>query len=77
MYSVFSNDNILSRLFDFMLQCVVSSLVCLILNRFANSLKQQSADRHVSLLGHIMLIPSQPVFALSPERCVVSEEAKI
>ena len=29
----------------------------------ANSLKQQSVDRHVSRLGHIILIPSQPVFA--------------
>jgi len=32
----------------------------------ANSLKQQSADRHVDLLGHIILIPSQQVFAFSP-----------
>jgi hypothetical protein len=32
----------------------------------ARSLKQQSADRHVAPLGHIILIPSQPVFALSP-----------
>ena len=32
----------------------------------ASSLKQQSADRHVTPLGHIILIPSQPVFALSP-----------
>ena len=31
----------------------------------ARSLKQQSAGRHVAPLGHI-LIPSQPVFALSP-----------
>jgi len=30
------------------------------------SLKQQSADRHAVPLGHIILIPSQPVFALSP-----------
>jgi len=30
------------------------------------SLKQQSAGRHVFPLGHIILIPSQPVFALSP-----------
>jgi len=29
-------------------------------------LKQQSADRHVALLGHIILIPDQLVFALSP-----------
>ena len=32
----------------------------------ASSLKQQSADRYLSPLGHIMPIPSQPVFALSP-----------
>jgi len=31
----------------------------------ARSLKQQSADRDVALLGPIILIPSQPVFALS------------
>ena len=29
----------------------------------ACSLKQQSAARHVPPLGHIILIPSQPVFA--------------
>jgi len=32
----------------------------------ASSLKQQSAGRHVAPLRHIILIPSQPVFALSP-----------
>ena len=32
----------------------------------ANSLNQQSADKYVASLGHINLIPSQPVFALSP-----------
>ena len=32
----------------------------------ASSLKQQSGDRHVAPLGHIILILSQPVFALSP-----------
>ena len=31
-----------------------------------SSLKQHSAGRHVAPLGHIILIPSQPVFALSP-----------
>ena len=30
------------------------------------SLKQQSAGRHVSILGHIILITSHTVFALSP-----------
>ena len=32
----------------------------------ASSLKQQSMGRHVAPPGHIILIPSQPVFALSP-----------
>jgi len=32
----------------------------------ASSLKQHSADRHVAPLGHIILISSQPVFALTP-----------
>jgi hypothetical protein len=32
----------------------------------ASSLKQQSAGRHVAPLEHIILIPSQPVFVLSP-----------
>jgi hypothetical protein len=32
----------------------------------ASSLKQQYADRHVAPLGHIILIPSQLVFALTP-----------
>ena len=31
----------------------------------ASSLTQQSADRHAAPLGHIILIPSQPVFAHS------------
>jgi hypothetical protein len=32
----------------------------------ASSLKQQSVDRHVDPLRHIILILSQPVFAHSP-----------
>jgi hypothetical protein len=32
----------------------------------SSSLKQQSAGKHVAPLGHIILIPSQPVFVLSP-----------
>jgi hypothetical protein len=32
----------------------------------ASSLTQQSAGRHVAPLRHITLIPSQPVFALTP-----------
>ena len=41
----------------------------------ASSLKQQSVGRHVVPLGHIILIPSQPVFVLSPYCCVHSGEA--
>jgi hypothetical protein len=33
--------------------------------------KQQSADRHVAPLWHIILIPRQPDFTLSPEFCVL------
>jgi len=29
--------------------------------------KQQSTGRHVDALGHIILIPSQPVFALTQQ----------
>jgi hypothetical protein len=31
-----------------------------------SSLKQQSAGRHVAPPGHIIPIPSQPIFALTP-----------
>jgi hypothetical protein len=31
----------------------------------ASSLKQQSGDRYVAPLRHIILIPNQPIFALS------------
>ena len=39
------------------------------------SLIQQSAGRHVAPLGHIILILSQPVYAVSPQYCVLSGEA--
>ena len=32
----------------------------------ASALKQQSTDKHVSEPWHIILIPSQPVFAFTP-----------
>ena len=38
------------------------------------SLKQQSAVRHVTPLRHIIIIPSQPVFPLSPLCCMLSGE---
>ena len=39
------------------------------------SLKQQSVDRHVAPFGHIILILSQPVFAIIPYSCVLRREA--
>ena len=51
--------------------------VCFVLDQHAeldfysaSSLKQQTAGKHVTPLGHIILIPSQPVFALSTN-CIV------
>ena len=41
----------------------------------ASLLKQQSADRHVTPIGHIILIPSQSVFASTSQCCVLSGEA--
>jgi hypothetical protein len=40
-----------------------------------NTLKQQFEGRHVAPLRHIILIPSQPVFVLSPYCSVLSGEA--
>ena len=47
--------------------------VCFVLDQHAflyfysvSSLKQQFSGRHVAPLGHIILIPRQPVFALTP-----------
>jgi hypothetical protein len=50
--------------------------VCVVLDQHINlcsasSLTQQSTDRHVASLRHIIMIPSQPVFALTPEWCVL------
>ena len=38
----------------------------------ASSLKQQSTDRHVVTLGNIIPVPSQHIFALSSECCMLS-----
>ena len=40
-----------------------------------SSLKQQSAGRHVVPLWHIILIPRQPVFVLTPYCCLLNGEA--
>ena len=41
----------------------------------SSSLIQKSTSRHVISLGHIILIPSQPVFALTQQRWVLTWEA--
>ena len=41
----------------------------------ASSLKEQSMGRYVAPLCHINLIPSQPVFGLTPECWVFSGKA--
>jgi hypothetical protein len=41
----------------------------------ASALKQQSADRHVAPLGHIIPILRKLVFPLSPYCCMLSREA--
>jgi hypothetical protein len=40
----------------------------------ASLLKLQSTDRNVASLGHIILIPSQPVFALSSWGCLAKKQ---
>jgi len=37
-------------------------------------MKQQFIGNHVTSLRHIILIPSQPVFALTPQWCMLREE---
>jgi hypothetical protein len=65
------------KIYDFKIEVVPFIIdddeVCFVLDQHdeldfysAISLKQQSAGRHVAPLGHIILIPSQPVVALSP-----------
>ena len=46
--------------------CSVLDLHAYMIFYSGSPLKQDSADRHVSPLEHIILISSQPVFALSP-----------
>ena len=45
--------------------CFVLGQHALLNSNSTSSLKQQTAGRHVALLGHILLIPNQPVFAIS------------
>ena len=52
--------------------CVLDQRAELDFNR-ANSLKQQSAGRPVAPLGHIILIPRQPVFPLSTYAVCLAE----
>jgi len=43
----------------------------------ASSLKQQSADRHIAALGHIILIPSQPVLLFLLNAACLAEKQQI
>jgi hypothetical protein len=43
----------------------------------ASSLKQQSTGKHVAPLGHIILIPNQPVFDLLLNSACLAEKQKI
>ena len=43
----------------------------------ASSLKQQFANRHVAPLRHIILIPSQPIFALTLNATCLAEKQLI
>ena len=41
----------------------------------ANTQKQQTTNRHVVPLGHFIMIPTQPILAITPLYCVLSGEA--
>ena len=46
------------------------------LDYYSVSSLKQSAGRHVSPLGDIILIPRQPVLVLNPYCCMISGEAE-
>jgi hypothetical protein len=60
-YTIHFNCNTTINISIVFEKCSVSNGI-----RSQSSLKQQSAGRHVAPLGHIILIPIQPVFAISP-----------
>ena len=41
----------------------------------ARSLKQQSAGRYVAPLRHLIIKPTQSVFALNPSNCLLTRKA--
>jgi hypothetical protein len=47
-------------------QLVFTVKPCLSVGFYSQTLFISSADRHIAPLGHIIPIPSQPVFVLSP-----------
>jgi hypothetical protein len=70
---LFNANSAIFQLFHGKNKLIYNDEVCFVLDQHAeldfysaSSLKQQSADKHVAPLWHIILIPSQPVFALSP-----------
>ena len=54
--------------------CFILDLHAQLANNSASSLKPQSTDRLVAPLWHIILIPSQPVFAFTTKCCVLRGE---
>ena len=70
---LFNANSAIFQLFHGKNKLIYNDEVCSVLDQHAeldfysaSSLKQQSADKHVAPLWHIILIPSQPVCALSP-----------
>ena len=49
---------------------------CLVGVYDVNSLKQQTTGRHVAPLGHIIMIPCQKIFALTPLNFALSGDVE-
>jgi hypothetical protein len=61
--------------FNDMMMMLICTRPTRLIGNSATWLKQPSVGRHVAPLGHIILIPSQPVFSLTPCSSVISREA--
>ena len=61
--------------FNDMMMMLICTRPTRLIGKSSSWLKQPSVGRHVAPLGHIILIPSQPVFSLTPCNSVISREA--
>jgi hypothetical protein len=61
--------------FNDMMMMLICTRPTRLIGNSASWLKQPSVGRHVAPLGHIILIPSQPVFSLASCNSVISREA--